>query len=398
MHTMTPAGHPSAADAKAVERIEGTIVVGAGPGGLAVGAALRELGLEATLLERGDHAGARWSTYYDGLRLNSSRAHSSLPGLKIEPGCGRWPTRSDMLVYLQRYASYQGLDIRTGVTVHRLSRDGYDWCLETTAGELRCRTVVLATGLHNEPVVPAWPGLEGFRGQFLHARDYVNAKPFARKDVLVVGCGTSGPDIALELLAIGAERVRMSVRTPPLIFRRQTLGIPTTVTARFVKQLPGAMDPLVDRVSLRIQSRFGDLSKFGLAKPTEGLATAIKSRGHGTLIDNGFVAAVRNSEIEIVPAVAAFDEADVVLADGDRVQPDVVVAATGQRPALEPLVGHLDVLLHNGLPIAHGDAVIRSARGLHFIGYRRLSGQLPDMGPDARKIARRIQDLTDDTP
>ena len=379
------------ADAGRAERIDATVVVGAGPGGLAMGAALRRLGLQATLLERGTGAGASWHGYYDGLRLNSARGHSSLPGLKIDPGCGRWPTRNDMLVYLRRYARHHDLDIRTGVTVHRLSREPDGWCLQTSAGAMRCDNVVVATGTNAQRVVPAWPGREGFSGQFLHARDYVNAKPFAGKDVLVVGCGTSGPDIANELVAIGASRVRVSVRTPPLMFKRQTLGVPMSLVAHYVKALPGVLDPVVDRVSLGLQVTFGDLSKHGLAKPPDGLATAIRSRGHGVMIDQGFVAAVKSGEIAIVRAVAAFHAADVILENGERLRPEVVIAATGQRPALEALVGHLDVLRDDGLPVTHGAATIDRAPGLYFLGYRPLGGQLPDMGGDTRKIARRIR-------
>src|SRR5215472_6434614 len=126
------------------ERNNNTIVVGAGPGGLAVGAVLAQLGLPATILERGDRVAASWHSYYEGLRLNSPRRHSSLPGLQIDPGCGQWPLRNDMINYFERYVRHHGLDISFGQEVRRISRAGGRWRVATSAGELHAANVVLA--------------------------------------------------------------------------------------------------------------------------------------------------------------------------------------------------------------------------------------------------------------
>ena len=376
------------------ERVEGAIVLGAGPAGLAVGATLGQLGVPARILERSDQVGSSWRSYYEGLRLNSPRRRSSLPGLEIESGCGQWPIRNDMIVYLERYARHHCLDIRFGVDVGQISRQDGQWRVTTTAGDLLAEHVVLASGKNRQPVLPSWPGAHQFQGELLHARDYRNPKPYRGKEVLVVGSGSTGVDVALELVAIGARRVSMAVRTPPLILRPQRLGIPTDSFAQMVKRAPAALHPLFDRFSLAAHARNGDLSEFGLRTPTEGVVSAMTSRGHGATLDRGFVAAVRAREITILPAVEGFDRADVLLADGGRVRPDAVIAATGQRPALEPIVGHLGVLAHDGRPLVHGGECVRRAPQMYFIGYRLPPGQLPDMAPDARKIARRIQATT----
>jgi hypothetical protein len=116
----------------------------------------------------------------------------------------------------------------------------------------------------------------------------------------------------------------------------------------------------------------------------------MRRRGHGATIDRGLVSALRRGAIEAVAAVERFDGADVVLADGSRVQPDAVIATTGQRPDLGPLVGHLGVIDPLGYPVVHGAAEAATAPGLHFVGFRLPAGQLPDMRLDARAVARRV--------
>ena len=115
----------------------------------------------------------------------------------------------------------------------------------------------------------------------------------------------------------------------------------------------------------------------------------MRRRRQAAVFDDGFVAAVKAGRIEIVAAVEDFDGPDVLLADGARIQPEAVIAATGYRRGLEDLVGHLGVLDDDGIPLLSGGSEHPAARGLFFNGYRaELSGQLRLMRPDARAIAR----------
>jgi putative flavoprotein involved in K+ transport len=113
----------------------------------------------------------------------------------------------------------------------------------------------------------------------------------------------------------------------------------------------------------------------------------------GPVMDRGFVAALRRGAIEIVPAVEGFAGELVRLSSGAGIAPDVVVAATGYRPGLEPLVGHLDVLDERGLPLVRdGRGELPDAPGLHFNGYwLPLSGQLPAMRRSSKRIATAIR-------
>jgi putative flavoprotein involved in K+ transport len=136
---------------------------------------------------------------------------------------------------------------------------------------------------------------------------------------------------------------------------------------------------------------FGKLDRYGLPRSPVGVATQSR-RQQTPAYDSGFVGLLKAGRIEIVPAVVGFDGPDAMLADGTAIQPDAVIAATGYRRGLEPLVGHLGVLDENGTPLVSGGNDHPSAKGLFFNGYRsNLSGQLRLMRPDARAIARAVK-------
>lgn len=364
------------------------VVVGAGPAGLAAAWALKRVGVEPVVLERANTVCSSWRGHYRGLRLNSPRRISSLPGMRMERELGRWVAREDFLAYVERYARRLNADVHFSVAVQRIDRDDGYWRLTTTAGELNTRSVVIATGLNGRPHIPDWPGRATYEGALIHATNYFDAAPFVGSDVLVVGLGASGTDIAVELARDGARRVRVSVRTPPLIYRRH---LSTALMSQLVKHVP-VPDALFDRLSLwlhRLQWR--DLSSYGLQRPTEGMATSLSRRGHGATMDCGLISAVKEGALEIIPGVTGLDGRRVLLADGTSIEPDAVIAATGQQPSLDGLVGHLGLLAPPvGRPVVHGGRTAREAPNIYFLGFRLPAGQLPDLAIDARVIARRI--------
>ncbi len=366
------------------------LVVGAGPGGLAVAAALGARGIPAVVLERSQDVAASWRRHYERLHLHTTRRWSSLPGYPIPREYGRWVARADVVRYLERYVAHHGLDVRTGVEVCRIARAGQGrWWLETASGEpFTGPTVVVATGYNHTPVPPAWPGVETFRGELLHASAYRDAGPYRGRDVLVVGAGNTGAEIAVDLTEGAAARVRLAVRTPPHIVRRSTLGWPAQGTGILVRHLPV---PVVDRVAAGVaRLEVPDLSAYGLPRPTTGLYSRVL-QGSVPLQDVGLVAAVQARSVEPVAAVEAFDDGAVVLADGTRITPEVVIAATGYRRGLEPLVSHLDVLDDHGVPRVHGPRTSPTAPGLYFTGYSNpISGILRELRIDADRIARAI--------
>lgn len=364
------------------------IVCGAGAAGLAAAAMLGRAGLTTTVLERSDAVAASWRRRYDGLRLNTPAWMSTMPGYRASHRrYGEFPSRDDWVRYLEDYARHHRLDVRFGVDVARVDRGPAGWRVVTADGDLDARRVVVATGYDAEPDLPAWPGRETFTAELLHSSAYRSPEPYRGRDVLVVGPNVTGSEVAAHLVRGGAGRVRVAMRTPPNLTRRKFLGLTVNVPGVVLNHLPL---PVADRVAWLTQlAMFGRLDAYGLPRSPVGTATMLRRHHQAPAYDDGFVDAVKSGRIQVLPAVVGLDGADVVLADGTRVQPEVVIAATGYRRGLEPLVGHLGVLDGDGIPLVNGGEQHPSAPGLFFNGYRAdLGGQLRLMRIDARRIAR----------
>ena len=149
---------------------------------------------------------------------------------------------------------------------------------------------------------------------------------------------------------------------------------------------------LVDPLNRLLQRLFvGDLTRFGLPAARAGGVAQARATGVTPTIDVGLIEQLRAGRVTPVPAVEALDGDEVVLADGSRLTPDAVIAATGYSTALEPVVGHLDVLGERGAPLVHGAGSAASAPGLRFVGIANpLKGLLFQISLDARAAARAI--------
>jgi cation diffusion facilitator CzcD-associated flavoprotein CzcO len=365
-------------------RTGGTVVIGAGPAGLASAAELRRRGVPAVVLERGDGIASSWRGRYDRLRLNTSRWFSRLPGAGYARGTGTFPSRDDVVAYLEGYARDNALDVRLNTRVDRIDPQGTGWVVRTSAGDVPAEHVIVAAGYEHTPHVPDWPGRGRFGGALLHAAEYRNPDPFRGRDVLVVGSGCSGMEIAYDVAEGGAQRVRLAVRTPPNMLLRSPIG------AGIALALLRVRTERADRIANIGRSKeIGDLTEFGLPVPEEGTFSRLRRLGVApAIVDKELVQAIRDRRIEIVAGVESLDEAGVGLADGTRIEPDAVIAATGYRSGLEPLVGHLDVLDADGAPRAV--AAEAAAPGLRFVGYVHIPAQLRYAGREGRRAAKAI--------
>ena len=364
-------------------------IIGGGPGGLATAAALRARGLRGVVLERADSIGSSWRGHYDRLHLHTPRELSGLPGLPIPREMGRWVSRDDVVRYLELYAVHHRLDVRLGTGVSRVDRSasGDSWSLTLADGSSHTAPyVVVATGFNHTPREPDVPGLSAYTGEVVFARDYRSGAPYSGRDVLVVGTGNTGTELAVDLVEHGAARVRLAVRTVPHILRRNTGPYAAQYTGIAVRRLPTTLVDRVAPVVERLQTP--DLSAHGLPRPDTGLLTRVERDNAIPVQDVGIIEAVRTGAVEPVAALRDLDGDTVVLADGTRLQPDVVVLATGYTQGLEPLVGHLGVLDGKGRPCECGGRTPRGAKGLWFTGYTNpISGMLRELSIDARKIA-----------
>ena len=379
-------------------------IIGAGPAGLATAAALRQRGLHGVVLDRSDSIGSSWRRHYDRLHLHTPRELSGLPGLPIPKEMGRWVSRDDVVRYLELYAAHHDLDVRLRTAVERVDRsdDGLGWAFTLSDGStLTSPYAVIATGFNHTPVEPDLPGLQGFSGEVVLSCTYRNGSPYTGKDVLVVGSGNTGTELAVDLVEHGAARVRLSVRTIPHIMRRSAGPYAAQYTGITVRRLPAA---LVDRAAALVErATTPDLTAYGLPRPDTGLLTRVERDNAIPVQDVGIIDAIRAGRVEPVAGLVSFDGDDVVLSDGSRLDPDVVLLATGFTQGLEPLIGHLGLLDGKGHPVERAGATARGARGLWFNGFTNpISGMLREIAIDSRKIAlamaltkrRRLRELT----
>jgi putative flavoprotein involved in K+ transport len=362
------------------------VIVGAGAAGLAVAGTLRERGVDCTVLERSSAVGSAWAGRYDSLHLHTIRWLSGLPGHPIPKSYGRWVARDDMVRYLSEYAATRGVTPEFGVEVTRVDRAADGWRVDTSAGPREGSAVVLATSFSSQPYLPGWASEPGL--PLVHSSAYSNPTPYRGQHVLVVGAGNSAAEIAVDLVRAGAT-VTMSVRTPPNIVRRDTLGVPSQLLGIGLRRVPERVMNPVSAVLRKVS--VPDLSEHGLPAPHRDGFTQFLRTHTVPILDHGFVEEVRAGRIAIAPAVTSISAGEVTLADDTTIRPDAVVCATGYRPGLEPIVGHLGVLDKDGVPLVHGAQTLASAPGLFFAGITvLLAGLLREIGIEAKAIGDTI--------
>jgi hypothetical protein len=364
------------------------VVVGAGPSGLAAGLTLKDGGVRPLLLDRADQVASVWRGRYDRLRLNTCRPFSHLPDRRFPRGTPMFPSRDQLIAHLESHAEADGLDIRLGTAVERIDAIDGRWSLRTAAGEFRAPQVVVATGYEHEPFTPRWKGREIYAGELLHASEYKNAAPFRGRRVLVVGPGCSGMEIAFDLIEGGAAKVWLSARTPPnIILRAGPGGLPGDMVGVLLLRFPPRLGDAVARFARK--QDIGDLTEQGLPVPDEGVFSRLRRTGQApSIVDIELIEAIRAGRIEIVRGVDGLEREGIRLTDGARVEPEVVVSATGYRRGLEPLVGHLEVLDGRGVPRTVGERP--AAPGMRFIGYVPRPGGLGYMAKEAKRAAKAI--------
>ncbi|MBB1255325.1 ArsO family NAD(P)H-dependent flavin-containing monooxygenase [Streptomyces alkaliterrae] len=343
------------------------VVVGGGQSGLAAGYHLRRLGVDLVVLDARTTPGGAWQDGWESLRLFSPADHSSLPGRLMPPQRGEtFPTAAHVVEYLADYEKRYGLPVVRGAGVHAVHRDGDRLRVVADTGEWRARAVVSATGTWSRPFLPAAPGRTDFTGRQLHTVDYREPADFAGRNVLVVGGGNSGAQIAADL-ALSGVATTWATRRPP----------------RF---LPDEVD----------------------GRALFDVATARRRALDAGRADTGGVASL--GDIVAVPPVRAARDAGLLARrpmftrlttsgaewpDGSRTQIDAVVWCTGFRPALS----YLSPL---GLRGPHGRIATDGTRALdeprlHLLGYGDWTGAasatLIGVGRPARDAARQIAEL-----
>jgi putative flavoprotein involved in K+ transport len=333
------------------------VVVGGGQAGLAIGRLLADQGRDFTILEAAATPAAAWRERWDSLVLFTPVRYGSLPGKPFPGDPDHYPTRDEVVAYLEEYARDLPVALDSRVTAVRQAGDGYVVELEDRSYE--ADQVVIATGPFQIPVVPAIAsGLDPEVVQ-LHSTEYRNPDVLPSGRVLVVGGGNTGFQIADELVA--------SREVHPAIGSRQT-PLPQRILGRDLFRYLEALGLMRKSVETRLGSRL------------QHRETLIGSTPRG----------LRRRGVRLHPRAVGASGTEVTFSDGERLSVDAVVWATGYR------VDHswIDAPVFDDSARARHRRGVTPAPGLYFLGlqwqYTRGSALLGWVKDDARHIAEQI--------
>ncbi|MFK4445989.1 indole-3-pyruvate monooxygenase [Caballeronia udeis] len=363
-----------------------TLVIGAGPAGLAVAACLKKRGASCIIVDRAAEVGSSWRHHYDRLHLHSDRDRSTLPYLSFPAGTPRYPSREQVIEYLERYARHFELVPHFNEEVRTVRPHDSGWITTTPASVYHSRRVVVATGYNAVPYLPRWRGQERFDGPMLHSSEYRNGESFRGQSVLVVGFGNSGGEIAIDLHEHGA-RVAIAVRGPVNVVPREIFGIPILAISIVLSRLPARLADALAAPLVRLS--IGDIARLGFRKLPMGPFTQIKTTRRIPLLDIGTVKLIREGHIEVFGDIREMGETQVTFDDGRSRDFDAVVAATGFHPRSDYFLAPQGDILDVEQARQPGSGEKKS--GLHYCGFIvSATGMLREIGIEAQRVADEI--------
>jgi putative flavoprotein involved in K+ transport len=338
-------------------------VIGAGQAGLAIGYFLARQGRRFAIFERAAEIAPAWRERWDSLTLFTPRRYSALPGLPFPGDPDGYPTRDEVIAYLERYAASFQMPIELNSEVTKLDRgeDGR-FRLELDGRTVTADQVVVATGPFQTPYMPKLAERLADDVFQTHAVGYRRPDEVPPGTVLVVGGGNTGFQIAKELAA--THKVVLSIGS------RQT--------------------PLPQRPLGR--DLFWWLTKAGILDKTVESRLGRKLSTRETLIGSSARELKRRYGVELKPRALDADGRTVRFENGSELEVDAVIWATGYRPDYSWIK----------LPVFDDDGRVRHRRGvtdipgLYFLGltwqYTRGSALIGWVKDDAEFIAERIAD------
>jgi putative flavoprotein involved in K+ transport len=336
------------------------VVVGAGQAGLAIGYFLRRQSRDLVILERAGQIAPAWRERWDSLRLFTPRRYSGLPELAFPGDRDGYPTRDEVIAYLERYAATFELPIELTSEVKSLVGEDGRFRLEVDGRTITADQVVVATGPFQTPYVPKLA--EKLLDDLFqtHAVGYHRPGDVPKGTVLVVGGGNTGFQIAKELSA--------------------------THTA--VLSIGSQQKPLPQRVLGR--DLFWWLTKTRLLNKTVESRLGRKLAMRDTLIGSSPREMTERYGVELKPRLVDAEGRRMRFEDGTELEVDAVIWATGYRPDYSWIK----------LPIFDADGRLRHRRGvtdvhgLYFLGltwqHTRGSALIGFIKDDAEFIAAKI--------
>jgi len=363
------------------------LIIGASVAGLSTAAALQKRGIPYTLIEKADRVGAPWHRHYHRLHLHTPKGFSNLPFKKFPGSTPRYPSRQQVIDYLEDYRRTFNIDPVFHTEALETTRQQDHWHTVTNNGEYRSKYLVMATGRYNTPKQIDLEGEETFPGTIIHSSQFRTALDFRNQTVLVVGFGNSACEIALDLLEQGATPL-MSVRSPVNIVPRDIAGIP-------ILALSYLLDPLPPRIADTLSKPLthgliGNLSRLGLRRKPYGPLEDIRLFGIPPVLDIGTIKQIRKGQIRVHPGIDHIENNTVVFTDGSHRSVDTIITAVGYLCSFSPL-RFVDPARIVDLDRPASRQRYFGADGLYFCGYWiSPTGQFRSIASDALRIAKHI--------
>ena len=332
------------------------VIIGAGQAGLSTAYELSRRGVSCVALDAEPRIGNQWRRRWDSLRLFTPARVDRLPGSRFPAPDMAYPTKDEFADYLESYAADARIPIRAGVRATAITRTGETYRIETTDGMYESAHVVVATG-YDKPTIPAFATELTPSIRQLHASEYRNATQLSG-DVLVVGAGTSGVEIAVEAAAAGHE---------------------TMLAGKGTGEIPPAVYAFGGRLFWWYATRIASLDT------PIGRAMYKKVGGHGAPLIRLKMADALAVGVKRAPRVRSVERGFPKLEDGKLIRPQTIVWCTG--------FGH-DFSWIKVPNLQHERGVVVGESGLYFVGLffqtRLASTFVGGVGIDARYVAEAI--------
>lgn len=338
------------------------VIIGGGQGGIALGARLRQLGVDTIIVERNERPGDSWRKRYKSLALHDPVWYDHLPYLKFPDNWPVFAPKDKIGDWLEFYTRIMELNYWGSTTARSAEFDEASgrWSVVVDrAGEqitLRPRQLVIALGVSGKPNIPDFPGRDQFRGEVQHSSQHPGPDAYRGKKVVVIGSNNSAFDICGSLWEVGAD-VTMVQRSSTHIIKSDTLmeyglgdlyseravkaGVDTHTADMIFASLPYRImhtfqKPAYDKAREVDADYYRRLEEAGFeldfGDDDSGLFMKYLRRGSGYYIDVGAAELVADGKVKLVRGqMQEFTEKGVRLADGTELDADLVVFATGYR-------------------------------------------------------------------
>ncbi len=346
------------------KKIYEVIIIGAGQAGIAMSYELKQKGINNYLMiDSQNRIGDSWRFRYQSLVLFTPKSYSALPGLKMKGAPNSYPTKDEMANYLERYVAHFNLPYKMNTLVTRIAKKNGYFNIYTKNAKFLAKKVIIASGTFQKPYIPPVIQKRDHSVYYVHSSSYIAPKTLRSGNVLVVGGGNSGAQIAVELLS-DRKDVILAMSSRPKYLPLQILGKSVFYWLDKLQLLYAGTDTIRGR---QFQKRNDPI--FG----TE-LKLAIKER-----------------KIKVKPRVTEVEGNQVTFSDGSTLSVDNIIWATGFVPAYEmiDIEGAID---HSGNPIH--ERGVSPIDGLYYIGlpwqYSRGSGLVCGIGRDAIYLVEKI--------